>query len=139
LHRRRNAAPAPGAITGAHQHHAHSAFLLSTRLPTSLDKRRAPSASRRPASPASVPGVRRHYEVNMMATAGVNVARQTGQYHERLRELRKLAAWYREFAERAGNPAIWESRLRTAAELGREADRLEAGRMPRPRPKPGRP
>ena len=75
----------------------------------------------------------------MMATAGVNVARQTGQYHERLRELRKLAAWYREFAERAGNPAIWESRLRTAAELGREADRLEAGSLPRPCPKPGRP
>jgi hypothetical protein len=25
--------------------------------------------------------------------------------------LRKLAAWYREFAERAGNPVIWEMRL----------------------------
>ena len=40
-------------------------------------------------------------------------------------ELRKLAAWYREFAERAGNPAIWEARLRTAEELTAEADRLE--------------
>jgi hypothetical protein len=41
------------------------------------------------------------------------------------RELRELAAWYREFAERAGNPAIWEARLRTAGDLEREADRLE--------------
>jgi hypothetical protein len=41
------------------------------------------------------------------------------------RELRKLADWYREFAERAGNPAIWEARLRTAGDLEREADRLE--------------
>ena len=40
-------------------------------------------------------------------------------------ELRKLAAWYREFAERAGNPTIWEARLRTAEELEAEADRLE--------------
>jgi hypothetical protein len=40
-------------------------------------------------------------------------------------ELRKLAAWYREFAERAGNPAIWEARLRTAAQLEAEADRAE--------------
>jgi hypothetical protein len=40
-------------------------------------------------------------------------------------ELRKLATWYREFAERAGNPAIWEARLRTARELEREANRLE--------------
>ena len=40
-------------------------------------------------------------------------------------ELRKLATWYREFADRAGNPAIWEARLRTARELEREANRLE--------------
>jgi hypothetical protein len=38
-------------------------------------------------------------------------------------ELRKLAAWYREFAERAGNPTIWEARLRTAEELEEEANR----------------
>jgi hypothetical protein len=25
-------------------------------------------------------------------------------------KLRDLAAWYRQFAERAGNPAIWEAR-----------------------------
>jgi hypothetical protein len=40
-------------------------------------------------------------------------------------ELRTLAAWYREFAERAGNPTIWEARLMTASELEREANRLE--------------
>ena len=40
-------------------------------------------------------------------------------------QLRKLAAWYREFADRAENPAIWHARLTTAEELEREADRLE--------------
>ena len=41
------------------------------------------------------------------------------------RKLRKLAGWYREFAERAGNPAIWHARLMTAEDLEREAARLE--------------
>ena len=40
-------------------------------------------------------------------------------------ELRSLAAWYRELAERTGNPAIWEARLRTAEQLEAEADRAE--------------
>jgi hypothetical protein len=40
-------------------------------------------------------------------------------------KLRELAAWYREFAERAGNPWIWEARLRRAEELDEEAARLE--------------
>jgi hypothetical protein len=39
--------------------------------------------------------------------------------------LRTLAAWYREFAERAGNPVIWEARLRTAQDLEAEADQIE--------------
>jgi hypothetical protein len=39
--------------------------------------------------------------------------------------LRELAGWYREFAERTGNPTIWEARLRTAEDLDAEADRLE--------------
>jgi len=39
--------------------------------------------------------------------------------------LRELAAWYREFAERAGSPAIEDARLRTAEQLEAEADRLE--------------
>ena len=49
------------------------------------------------------------------------------------RKLRELAGWYREFAERAGNPAIWHARLMTAEDLEREADRLEkiAARRPR--------
>ena len=41
--------------------------------------------------------------------------------------LRELAAWYREFAERAGDPAIWETRLRMAKDLEAEARRLELG------------
>ncbi len=40
-------------------------------------------------------------------------------------KLRKLALWYRQFAERAGNPVIWESRLNMAEDLEEEADRLE--------------
>ena len=39
--------------------------------------------------------------------------------------LRKLAAWYREFAERAGEPWIWEARLQTADELEHQAALLE--------------
>ena len=40
-------------------------------------------------------------------------------------KLRELASWYRDFAERAGNPMIWEARLRTAKELEAEADLVE--------------
>ncbi len=43
---------------------------------------------------------------------------------EQTKRLRDLAAWYREFAERAGNPAIWDARLRTAENLEKEADSL---------------
>ena len=39
--------------------------------------------------------------------------------------LRALASWYREFAERAGTPWIWEGRLATADKLEKDADRLE--------------
>lgn len=42
--------------------------------------------------------------------------------------LRELACWYREFAERTGNPTIWDARLRTAEDLEAEAARLERGR-----------
>lgn len=41
-------------------------------------------------------------------------------------ELLRLATWYREFAERAGEPWIWEARQRRADELEEEAARLEA-------------
>jgi hypothetical protein len=44
------------------------------------------------------------------------------------RKLRELAMWYRAFAERAGNPAIWEARLRTAEDLDTEARRIDQQR-----------
>jgi hypothetical protein len=40
--------------------------------------------------------------------------------------LRALAEWYREFAERTQNPAIWEARIRTAEELEMNAQALES-------------
>jgi hypothetical protein len=40
-------------------------------------------------------------------------------------KLRELASWYREYAERTGNPTIWECRLRTAEKLDVEAARIE--------------
>ena len=53
---------------------------------------------------------------------------------DEVERLRLLAAWYREFAERTDNPAIWDARLRTAEELEREADTIDNGdqraRMP---------
>jgi hypothetical protein len=42
----------------------------------------------------------------------------------RAERLRELAGWYREFAERTENPAIWDSRLRTAENLEQAADDL---------------
>jgi hypothetical protein len=44
------------------------------------------------------------------------------------KELRFLAAWYRDYAERAGNPVIWASRLTTAEQLEQEASALEEAR-----------
>ena len=44
--------------------------------------------------------------------------------------LRQLAAWYRDFAERSGNPTIWDARLRTAEDLETEAARLDAVAAP---------
>jgi hypothetical protein len=42
-------------------------------------------------------------------------------------KLRKLAAWYRAYAERAAAPWVSEGRLRTADDLERHAAVLEAG------------
>jgi hypothetical protein len=39
-----------------------------------------------------------------------------------VQKLRELAAWYREFADRAGNAAIWDLRLRMAEDLEAKAD-----------------
>lgn len=44
---------------------------------------------------------------------------------EEPQRLRELAAWYREFAEKTGNPDIWESRLRMAEDLEAQAALLE--------------
>ena len=49
-----------------------------------------------------------------------------GDFMKDPQKLRELAAWYREYAERTTNSAIWEARLRTAEDLEHEADRLEA-------------
>jgi hypothetical protein len=40
-------------------------------------------------------------------------------------KLRELACWYRDFAEKSGNPVIWEARLHTAQQLETEADQIE--------------
>jgi hypothetical protein len=45
---------------------------------------------------------------------------------DQAQRLRDLATWYREFAERTENPAIWDARLRTAEDLEREASALES-------------
>ena len=45
---------------------------------------------------------------------------------DQAQKLRDLASWYREFADRAENPAIWDARLRTAEDLEREAEQLES-------------
>ena len=58
----------------------------------------------------------------MVTTVGISDGRP-----KEPRQLRELAAWYLEFAERAANPVVWEARLRTARELEREADTLEEG------------
>ena len=39
-------------------------------------------------------------------------------------KLRNLASWYREFAEKAAAPWIWEARVLRADDLEREADLL---------------
>src|SRR5260370_13463102 len=41
-------------------------------------------------------------------------------------DLRALAVWYREFAERTQNPTIWEARIRSAEELEMNAQALES-------------
>ena len=49
----------------------------------------------------------------------------TGSNPRETIRLRELAAWYRDISERAGNPRIWESRLRMAEQLDKEAAQLE--------------
>lgn len=59
----------------------------------------------------------------MALLKGFPMSRDT---YRSVEELRSLAAWYRNYAERAGNPAIWASRLHTAEDLEREALASEA-------------
>ena len=44
---------------------------------------------------------------------------------EDLRRLRELAIWYREFAEKAGSPTIWDARLRMAENIDQEIAKIE--------------
>jgi hypothetical protein len=46
------------------------------------------------------------------------------------RRLRELAVWYRAYAKRAANPAIWDARLRTAEDLEAQAARIERASTP---------
>jgi hypothetical protein len=66
-------------------------------------------------------------QVNVEASQGLTFFRiiGVGQEMPSSDELRERPAWYRELAERAGNPAIWAARLRTAKELEAEADPYE--------------
>jgi hypothetical protein len=50
----------------------------------------------------------------------------TGSAHESqaIAKLRNLASWYRELAEKAATPWIWEARVLRADDLEREADLL---------------
>ena len=41
--------------------------------------------------------------------------------------LRRLATWYRDQAERAENPWVWEARLHTAEDLEARARRIAGG------------
>jgi hypothetical protein len=50
--------------------------------------------------------------------------------HHSAAKLRDLAHWYRAYAEQAGNPAIWSSRLATAEDLERRASDAEHAASP---------
>jgi hypothetical protein len=56
-----------------------------------------------------------------------------GGVSENSQKLRELAIWYREYAERAGNPWVWEARLRTAENLERQASAMLENRRRRQR------
>jgi hypothetical protein len=51
-------------------------------------------------------------------------------------KLRELASWYRGFAERAGNPVIWEGRLQMAEDLEEEAEHIEGNQRQTPSMRP---
>ena len=93
---------------------------------------RAEAISRIPEDPAIIRmNIERHRSV--VRSAADRVERQAIQEMPSQSErpvnahgtLRELAAWYRSFAERAGNPVIWEARLLMAEDLEAEAERIE--------------
>ena len=59
-----------------------------------------------------------------ISTSDASNGRSKDESHESQRRLRELALWYREFADRTENPAIWEARLQTAERLEWDAERL---------------
>jgi hypothetical protein len=62
---------------------------------------------------------RAHFAVRLLKRVAA------GGFMEEPQRLRELAAWYREFAEKTGNPDIWEARLRMAEDLEAQAFLLE--------------
>jgi len=66
--------------------------------------------------PPTKPPLRSNHRLGMLP----NCAQDPG-------ELRRLAAWYREIAERAENPTVWEGRLLTVDALEQEARCWRAG------------
>ena len=56
---------------------------------------------------------------NTMVAIGIGGGARSGR-------LRELAAWYRAFAERTENPAIWEGRLQMAEDLEERAERASS-------------
>ena len=69
----------------------------------------------------------RQKNISLISTAPMmsDIAQDPGKLHN-------LACWYREFAEQAGNPVIWESRLLMAESLDLEAERVAKGARHRP-------
>ena len=56
----------------------------------------------------------------------LSAAASTPNEMQEVIRLRNVAAWYREFADKAAVPWIWEARLRHVEELDREADLIAA-------------
>src|SRR5689334_5368668 len=59
--------------------------------------------------------------------------------HRAPEELRELASWYRQFAERAGSAAIWEARVRMAEDPGTRSRSVERRTPISVNKPPGRP
>lgn len=69
------------------------------------------------------------------AKTGILADRGDPEWDAEVQELRARAAWYREFAERAGEPWIWDARMQRAAELDQAAERMAKIAAARPGPR----